>query len=77
VGCGALPARRELPGAARRHFERALVLAPEHSSRSTTYYHLGTMLRDAGEAAAELRLYELAVAQRVWRDVSQVSRWRR
>ena len=33
--------RRELPHAARRHFERALSLDPGHASASTSYYHLG------------------------------------
>ena len=36
--------RRELPHAARRHFERALSLDPGHASASTSYYHLGEPL---------------------------------
>ena len=66
-----LALRRELPLPARRHFERALALDPQHGSASTTCYHLGSMLREAGEGAAERRLYETAVGQGVWREVAQ------
>ena len=63
--------RREIPHAARGHFERALDLDAKHATASTSYYHLGSILRQSGEPAAERQLYEAAVRQSVWRRVDQ------